>query len=105
MSMSQILLLGSLTQAVRIQPPASRINSRMTELSLSNPEDNTIGHLHESANPGQAGGPWLFGNLEGPAVSDGPVFFHLAQIAEQLRNSEDVFVMTNNGSHQCLYIR
>jgi LPXTG-site transpeptidase (sortase) family protein len=31
------------------------------------------------------------------------VFFHLPHIAQQLRNGETVFVITDNGAHQFLY--
>ncbi|HEU0020629.1 MAG TPA: sortase [Dehalococcoidia bacterium] len=110
-SMSQALPVGSQPQATRIIVPELGIDSRVSELSILNlsdsrtyqTPDNAVGHIPESANSGEAGSSWYFGHLESPIVGEGSVFFHLPRIAEQLKNGEEVFVITDNGVHQYLY--
>jgi hypothetical protein len=63
MTMSQALRLGSLPQAARVLLPELRIDSGVIQLSILNPADsrayqtpgNTVGHIPESANSGEAG--------------------------------------------------
>lgn len=111
MSMSQALPLGSQPQATRVMLPELGIDSRVSELDILDLADsrayqtpvNAVGHIPESANSGEAGSSWFFGHLESPIVGEGSVFFHLPQIADQLRNGEEVFVITDNGAQQYLY--
>ena len=62
MTMSQALPIGSLPQAARVLLPELRIDSGVIQLSILNPADsrayqtpgNTVGHIPESANSGEA---------------------------------------------------
>jgi hypothetical protein len=111
MTMSQALPVGTEPPATRILLPELGIDSRVTELSIQNLSDSrayqtpdqAVGHIPESANSGEAGSSWFFGHLESPIVGEGSAFFHLPQIAERLRNGGEVFVITDNGTHQYLY--
>ena len=64
---------------------------------------NTVGHIPESANPGEAGSSWFFGHLESPVLGEGSVFYHLPAIAQRLKQGGDLFVVTDNGVRQYLY--
>jgi hypothetical protein len=63
MSMSQALPLGSLPPATRVLLPELGIDSGVTQLSILNPadsrayqtQDNTVRHIPESDNSGEAG--------------------------------------------------
>jgi LPXTG-site transpeptidase (sortase) family protein len=111
MSMSESRLVGSQPRATRLMLPNLGIDSRVSELPILNLSDSrtyqmpdhAVGHIPETANSGEAGSAWFFGHLESPLIGEGSVFFHLPQIAEQLRNGETVFVITDNGINQFLY--
>ena len=65
--------------------------------------NNTVGHLPETANPGEEGTAWFFGHTESPVSREGSVFFNLQEVPNKLRNGEDVFIITDNGENQFLY--
>jgi LPXTG-site transpeptidase (sortase) family protein len=103
--------VGSQSPATRIIVPALGIDSRVNPLEIRDLGDsrayetpvNSVGHIPQSANPGEAGSSWFFGHLESPTIGEGSVFFHLPKIAEMIRNGEEVLVITDNGFHQYLY--
>ena len=111
LSKEEALSVGSQPAATRIILPGLGIDSGVNELSILNLADsrayrtpiNTVGHIPESANPGESGSSWFFGHLESPIAGEGSVFFQLPKIANMLRNGEDVFVVTDNDAYQYLY--
>ena len=103
--------VGSQSAATRIMVPALGIDSPVNQLAIRDLGDsrayetpiNSVGHIPQSANPGEAGSSWFFGHLESPTIGEGSVFFHLPRIAEMIHNEEEVLVIADNGSHQYLY--
>ena len=87
------------------------INSIVTELSILEIDDrrayetpsNTVGHIPETANAGEAGDGWYFGHTESPVLDEGSVFFRLQEIPEMLRRGQNIDIITDNGSVQYLY--
>jgi LPXTG-site transpeptidase (sortase) family protein len=105
------LLLGSQIAPQRITIPEIRVDSDVTALQILEVGDsrayetpkNTVGHIPESANPGEIGSSWFFGHLESPMMGVGAVFSHLPVIPSMLRNEDDVYIITDNGIRQFLY--
>lgn len=112
MNGGQELPVGSQAQASRIMVPALGVDSSVNELDILDLGDSrayetparTVGHIPQSANPGEAGSSWFFGHLESPTLGEGSVFFHLPKISDMLRDGEDVFVIAQSGAHQYLYL-
>jgi sortase (surface protein transpeptidase) len=103
--------LTEVPSSTRILVPAIGVDSTISELSILDladsrayeSPDNTVGHIPESANAGEAGTSWFFGHTESPISREGSVFFNLQSVPEKLRNGEDVFIITDNGINQFLY--
>jgi sortase (surface protein transpeptidase) len=103
--------LGSLGRATRLILPALGIDTGVQELPIMGHGDsrvyqtpvNSVGHIPESANAGEAGSSWFFGHLESPILGQGSVFYELPKVAEMLRQGEEVHLMADNGSYQYLY--
>ena len=102
--------LGSKT--TRITVPSIGVESDIKELEIVNLGDsrayetpkNTVGHIPDSSNPGEAGNGWFFGHLESPIKGEGNIFQRLPDIPEQLRNGDDVYVtLENEEGHVFLY--
>jgi hypothetical protein len=64
---------------------------------------HVVGHIPESANPGERGSLWLFGHLESPLAGEGNVFYNLPKIPDLLRKGEDVYTIVESGSVSYLY--
>ncbi|MFQ6026753.1 MAG: sortase [Dehalococcoidia bacterium] len=111
MGADQALPVGSQAEATRLIVPSIGIDSSVNELAILDFGDsrtyetpvNTVGHIPETASGGEASSSWFFGHLESPIVGEGSVFYNLPQIAEQLRNGQEVSIITDNGVHQYLY--
>ena len=111
MSTSQALPYGSQPPATRIMIPDIDVDSGVNQLQILDLEDsrayqtpaNTVGHIPDVANVGEAGSAWFFAHLESPLAGEGSVFYNLPKIAELLRDGEDVFVVTDAGARQYLY--
>ena len=101
-----------LTSATRIIIPSIGVDSTIKELAILNlggsrayeTPANTVGHIPETAEAGEAGGAWYFGHTESPTLGEGSVFFNLRKIPEKLRNGQEVFIITDNGQQQYLYL-
>ena len=102
---------GGLVPATRLIVPAIGIDSTIKELKILELEDSrayetpnkVVGHIPETANAGESGSSWFFGHTESPTLGEGSVFFDLQKIPGKLRNGEDVFIITDNGTQQYLY--
>ncbi len=103
---------GALDAATRLIMPSIGIDSTISELEILNlgesrayeTPDRVVGHIPETANAGEAGSSWFFGHTESPTLGEGSVFFNLRQVPGKLRNNEDVFIITETGQTQYLYL-
>jgi LPXTG-site transpeptidase (sortase) family protein len=99
---------GTLTSATHITIPAIGVDSDVEGLQIINlgdsrayeTPDNIVGHIPQSANPGELGNVWFFGHLESPIQGEGNVFHRLPDIPEMLRNGDDVYVTVENEAGQ-----
>ncbi|MCH7712952.1 MAG: sortase [Chloroflexi bacterium] len=97
--------------ATRIIIPSIGLDSTVEELDIVDLAGsryyetpvNTVGHIPESANGGEANSAWFFGHTESPISGEGSVFYNLTQIPGKLNNGEDVFIITENGQDRFLY--
>jgi LPXTG-site transpeptidase (sortase) family protein len=62
-----------------------------------------VGHIPETANPGEKGSGWYFGHLESPIRGEGSVFYDLPKIPSLLRQGEKVYIIVENGEDSFLY--
>lgn len=103
---------GALDAATRLIMPSIGIDSNIGELQILTLGDSrayetpnqVVGHIPETANAGEAGSSWFFGHTESPISGEGSVFFNLRQVPGKLRNNEDVFIITETGQTQFLYL-
>ena len=102
--------------ATRLSIPSIGVDSGVKELSIINLGDsrlyetpkNTVGHIPETADPGELGNGWFFGHLESPLRGEGNVFRRLPEIPELLRHYAEVgegsvYVVLESESGQFLY--
>jgi len=109
--LDQGLALNSGSAATRLIIPSIDVDTGIDELAILDlggsrayeTPTNTVGHIPETANAGEAGSGWFFGHTESPIQGEGSVFLNLSKIPGMLQNGEDVFVVTSNGEHQYLY--
>ena len=96
------------SNAVRIQIPAVGLDSSVAELGLVNigdqlsyeTPDNTVGHIPETANPGQMAQGWYFGHLRSVLQGEGNVFRRLPNIADLIRQDPvDVVLVTEDAEY------
>ncbi|MBM3944145.1 MAG: sortase [SAR202 cluster bacterium] len=79
--------------ADHIAIPAIGVDSPVRELEIMDFGDSrqyetpkhVVGHIPETANPGEAGNGWLFGHLESPIRGEGNVFQGLPRVATLLQ--------------------
>ncbi len=109
--LDQVLAVNSGSAATRLIVPSIDVDSGIDELAILDlggsrayeTPANTVGHIPETANAGEAGSGWFFGHTESPIQGEGSVFLNLSKIPGMLQNGEDVFVVTSNGERQYLY--
>ena len=100
-----------LAQARRITIPSIGVESSISELEILDLGDsrayetpnNTVGHIPDTANPGEAGNAWFFGHLESPIRGEGNVFQHLPDIAAMLQNGDPVYITVESDDGEFLY--
>ena len=84
--------------AIRILIPVLNVDSTVNELGIIDlgdskeyeTPDNTVGHIPETADPGEIGNGWFFGQLESPFSGEGNVFSRLPEIPEMLREINEI---------------
>ncbi len=104
------------TEARRLSIPSIGVDSDVKELAvvdLGNSRSyetpkNTIGHIPETADPGELGNGWFFGHLESPFRGEGNVFQRLPEIVDLLRQFADVgegavYVVVESDTGEYLY--
>ncbi len=96
------------SNAVRIQIPAVNLDSSVAELGLVNIEDqlsyetpdNTVGHIPDTARPGEMAQGWYFGHLRSILQGEGDVFRRLPDIADLIRQDPvDVVLVTEDAEY------
>ena len=103
--------LHSLAKAQRIQIPIIGLDSTVQELEILDLGDsrayetpkNTVGHIPQTANPGEEANGWFFGHLESPIRGEGNVFRDLPQIPQYLRDGNSVYVILESKTGTYLY--
>ena len=109
---SQAYPLGSQVAPRRlILIPDLAIDSQVTPLRILSLGDsrayetpqNAVGHIPESANPGEQGSAWFFGHLESPLLGGGSVFYDLPKVPGLLRQGKEVYIIADSGTRQYLY--
>ncbi len=112
MNLNQALPVGSQAAPIRILVPSIGVDSGVTQLAILDQGNrrvyetpkNSVGHIPESANPGEAGSSWFFGHLDSPIKQEGAVFHALPKIPDLLHQGEKVYVIIDNGAQQFLYL-
>ena len=102
--------------AMRMSIPSIGVDSDVRELAIVNLGDsrsyetpkNTVGHIPESADPGELGNGWFFGHLESPFRGEGNVFRRLPEVPDLLRHYAEVgegsvYVVLESEAGQFLY--
>jgi len=103
--------VGTLPPATRISIPAIELEADVQELKIQDLGDSlqyetpnrVVGHIPDTANPGETGNSWLFGHLQSPIRNEGSVFLALPQIPEVLRTGQRVYVVLESSEGSYLY--
>ena len=112
LDISQAQPVGSLTSPNRLIIPAISVNAPVHELKIIDNNDtrkyespnNVVGHIPESANPGEAGSTWFFAHMESPIIGEGSLFFNLPLIPSLLSKGESIHIIAENNLQQYLYL-
>ena len=95
----------------RMAIPIIGVDSGIEELEIvdlgdsrayENP-DNIVGHIPQTAAPGEVGNGWFFGHLESPVRGEGNVFRRLPDIPGYLRDGDPVYVSLESDAGTHLY--
>ena len=97
-SLDDLSMFAPKGTAARIVIPMLNVDSRVDELGIIDlgdskeyeTPDNTVGHIPETADPGEIGNGWFFGHLESPFSGEGNVFRRLPEIPELLREINEI---------------
>ena len=98
-------------QARRISIPIIDLDAKVNELRILNLGDsrsyetpkNVVGHIPQTANPGEEGNGWFFGHLESPIRGEGSIFRRLPRIAELLPDGDPVYITIESADGEFLY--
>lgn len=103
-------------RADRIVIPSIGVDSEIHSLAITDTGDGqeyetpkfVVGHIPETANPGEHGNGWYFGHLETPIQDEGNVFKGLPQLSVQLRRyvetgEDPIYVMVYTAKGGFLY--
>ncbi len=105
-------VVGVVGRAERIVIPQLNVEAEVEELSIINLASSaayetpafTVGHIPTTPNPGSAGNGWYFGHLENPLQGEGNVFLRLPEVADLLRDGDDVHVILTADGRDYLYL-
>lgn len=103
--------VGTLAAPTRLRIPLLGVDSSVSGLSIldlgSHREyetpDSVVGHIPESANPGELGNVWMFGHLESPIRNEGSVFKDLPRVPELLRQGYKIYTIVDSPEGSFLY--
>ena len=104
-------IAGVVGRAEHIVIPQLNVSAEVEELSIINLASSaayetpafTVGHIPTTPNPGSAGNGWYFGTWR-PAAGRGNIFLRLPEIADLLRDGEDVHVILTADGRDYLYL-
>ena len=104
-------LRGTLPSPTQITVPTIGVDSQVAGLRIVDLGDSrayetpkhVVGHIPQSANPGEKGHAWFFGHLESPIAREGNVFYDLPKIPDKLRKGEEVYVVVESEGGSYLY--
>ena len=104
------------TVAHGLRIPSIDVESAVNELAILDlgdsreyeTPDNTVGHIPDTADPGELGNGWFFGHLESPFAGEGNVFQRLPEIPQLLKHFSEVgegavYVVVESNSGEYLY--
>ncbi len=102
---------GTSASAQRIRIPIIGVDSVVDDLEIVDlgdsrtyeTPDNIVGHIPDTANPGESGNGWFFGHLESFVKGEGSVFNKLHEVAEYITNGDPVYVSILNDDGEYLY--
>lgn len=102
---------GTLAPSTRILIPAINLDSEVQGLEildLGNSRQyetpkNVVGHIPETASPGETATGWYFGHLESPIRGEGSVFRNLPKVPSLLERGEPVYVVQESPDGKYLY--
>jgi len=94
-----------------INIPIINLNSEVQELKLIdvgnskeyNTPKNVVGHIPDTAKPGEIGNSWYFGHLQSPLKDEGDVFRDLPIIAEKLKEGFPVYIVLYTETGEFVY--
>ena len=106
----QVSAIGGNSAARRIEIPAIGLEAAVIELGILDlgdskayeTPDNVVGHIPETANPGENARGWYFGHLWSLVQGGGSVFRDLPKIPELLKH-KPVDVIIKNDEGEFLY--
>ena len=112
LDISQAQPVGSLMNPNRLIVPSISIDAPVHALKVLDKgntrkyesPNNVVGHIPESANPGEAGSTWFFAHLESPTIGEGSLFFNLPLIPSLLSKGESIHIIAENNLQQYLYL-
>ncbi len=104
------------TVAHGLRIPSIDVESGVNELAILDlgnsreyeTPDNTVGHIPDTADPGELGNGWFFGHLESPFAGEGNVFQRLPEIPQLLKHFSEVgegavYVVVESDTGEYLY--
>jgi sortase (surface protein transpeptidase) len=104
------------TVASGLRIPRIGVESGVSELAILDlgdsreyeTPDNTVGHIPDTADPGELGNGWFFGHLESPFAGEGNVFQRLPEIPQLLKHFSEVgegavYVVVESTTGEYLY--
>ena len=104
------------TVARELRIPSIGVESGVNELAIVDlgdsreyeTPDNTVGHIPDTADPGELGNGWFFGHLESPFRGEGNVFQRLPEIPQLLKHFSEVgegavYVVVESTTGEFLY--
>lgn len=102
---------GTLPPATRISIPAIELEAEVQGLGILDlgdyrqyeTPDRVVGHIPDTANPGEMENGWLFGHLQSPLRNEGAVFQDLPRIPDILRTGQRVYVILDSPVGSYLY--
>jgi LPXTG-site transpeptidase (sortase) family protein len=102
---------SGLSKPTRVRIPAIGLDSDVMQLRILDLDDArqyqtpplVVGHIPESASPGEVGNSWLFGHLESPFRGEGSVFAALPEVHGLLKDGRTVYVIVDSADGEFLY--
>ena len=102
---------AGLAPPTRVRIPAINLDTTITPLPILDLTDarqyqtpaQVVGHIPESAHPGEIGNTWLFGHLESPIRGEGSVFRDLPEVHDLLSEGRRVYVIVDSADGSFLY--